>query len=72
MMGRPRGARNIVRTKPRRLTRVRCLGPGREHEFLSPDPVRCRVCDECRRKQRAMNSGWMVPCVPVPNLEDLK
>lgn len=32
------------------LARVRCLGPGAEHTFASPDPVRVRVCKACRQK----------------------
>lgn len=31
--------------------RVRCLGPGREHTFLSPDPRHVRVCDACQKKR---------------------
>jgi len=27
---------------------VRCLGPGPEHTFCSPDPSRVRVCQRCR------------------------
>jgi hypothetical protein len=37
-MGRPRVA----------LFEVRCLGPGQEHTFLSPDPVNRRICKKCQ------------------------
>lgn len=29
---------------------VRCLGPGEEHTFDSPDPTHIRVCPDCRKK----------------------
>lgn len=35
--------------KPRAI-RVRCLGPGKEHSFMSRDRVRERVCEPCRKK----------------------
>lgn len=31
-----------------RKVRVRCLGPGKEHTFLSVDPKRNRVCEQCQ------------------------
>lgn len=39
-----------MRVAAARLVRVRCLGPGKEHEFLSRDKVTERVCSECRGK----------------------
>lgn len=36
-----RGPAGIVR---------RCLGPGYEHTFRSPDPVNIRVCNACKKK----------------------
>lgn len=30
--------------------RVRCLGVGAEHTFVSHDPKRNRICDRCRKK----------------------
>lgn len=35
---------------------VRCLGPGVEHEFLSHDRVRNRVCPRCKRLIAEMGS----------------
>jgi hypothetical protein len=32
---------------------VRCLGPGEEHTFLSPDPVNRRVCERCAKSMDA-------------------
>lgn len=29
--------------------RVRCLGPGPDHTFVSPDHIRVRLCDRCRQ-----------------------
>ncbi len=31
--------------------RVRCLGPGQEHFFLSSNKVLHRICDRCRQYQ---------------------
>lgn len=33
-----------------KLYRVRCLGPGPEHQFWSPDPRKWRICRSCRPK----------------------
>lgn len=39
----------IVPPTPRR---VNCIGPRKaKHTFLSPDPNRVRVCEECRQRQ---------------------
>lgn len=35
---------------------VRCLGPGEEHEFLSHDRVRNRVCPRCRVTIKEMST----------------
>ena len=43
--------RDFKARKPRRF-KVRCLGPGREHTFMSTDPVRNRVCERCQEKIR--------------------
>lgn len=37
-------------TKRPKVRRVRCLGPGPEHTFLSTDPARNRICPACARK----------------------
>lgn len=68
--GRPKGSRS--RTTTARQHRVRCLGPGREHEFLSPDRVRCRVCPACTKKLREVTGGWQPPTAAVPDLEELR
>lgn len=35
--------------------RVRCLGPARkEHTFLTTDPKRNRICDECMERINAL------------------
>lgn len=36
---------------------VRCLGPGREHTFLSRDPARHRVCGRCTAAIAEMPTG---------------
>lgn len=36
---------------------MRCLGPGPEHRWVSPDPVRLRVCPRCRDRVAQMNLG---------------
>ena len=28
----------------------RCLGPGPEHTFRSPDPAMIRICNACKKK----------------------
>ena len=33
-----------------RAGKIRCLGPGKEHSFHSPDVRRYRVCAKCQRK----------------------
>ena len=33
------------------LVRVRCLGYGREHTFLSDDKFRHRICNQCVKRQ---------------------
>ena len=38
-------------------TEVRCLGPGPEHRFLSPDPCRVRVCERCRQDVYGQHLG---------------
>lgn len=40
--------------QPKKLTRVRCLGPGPEHSFYSRDRVRERICYACREKLKTM------------------
>lgn len=49
----PKGVKN----PPRKRVRVRCLGPGGEHTFMSDDPIRHRVCADCVVKIRAL-SYW--------------
>lgn len=48
--------------------RVRCLGPFEEHTFESPDPVRVRVCDHCRRRleQRLLSPRAEYPVAAHP------
>lgn len=36
---------------------VRCLGPGPEHTFPSPDPVRIRVCPRCANLRHALRDA---------------
>jgi len=39
----------------------RCLGPGREHGFRSPDKTNCVVCPQCRFRSQApqtMLTAW--------------
>lgn len=47
----PRHHRKKMPAPPR--VRVRCLGPGDEHTFLSTGPGN-RVCDACRRGLRQL------------------
>lgn len=38
--------------KPRKAKpapNTRCLGPGEEHRFFSPDPTKIRICPECTK-----------------------
>lgn len=44
------GDRDHYRKGGRPRVAVRCLGPGREHTFLSRDPATERVCPKCRAK----------------------
>lgn len=37
--------------------KVRCLGPGPEHRWVSPDPARHRICPKCQKKVEQMNPG---------------
>lgn len=50
MLGREDAAAiKAVHHRPKKcIHRVRCLGPGPEHTFLSSDRVRNRVCLRCR------------------------
>ncbi len=41
---------------------VRCLGPGKEHEFLSVDPKTNRICESCQAKVRAANLSFRNDC----------
>ena len=34
----------------RKRTLVRCLGPGKEHNFYSSDPATNRICAKCSAK----------------------
>lgn len=43
--------------KPRK---VRCLGPGPEHYFVSKNPTCHRVCSTCEAKIRSMNLSPMI------------
>lgn len=41
---------------------VRCLGPGPEHRFRSPEVTLVRVCKACREKMSAMSrTAWENP-----------
>jgi hypothetical protein len=44
--GRPRKTAPPGEEPKKRL--VRCLGPGKEHTFNSPDPTRVRLCWRCK------------------------
>jgi hypothetical protein len=46
--------------------RVRCLGPGKEHTFLSEDATRNRVCPKCRVW---LNQHW-APMVEHSAIDD--
>ena len=37
--------------------RVRCLGVGEEHTFMSADPVGNRICDRCRQVLNAVHTN---------------
>lgn len=43
--GRPR---KLLPEDEGKKVEVRCLGPGREHTFVSPDRRRVRLCYACR------------------------
>ena len=30
--------------------RIKCLGRGEEHYFISPDPTKIRICDSCKNR----------------------
>lgn len=45
--------------------RVRCLGSGPEHTFLSRDKVRNRVCERCAEKLKAVAKMAGEPIFPV-------
>lgn len=49
---------------------VRCLGPGREHQFLSADPRRNRVCDRCHRRILALSLRQAGGFKAIPPDED--
>lgn len=51
-------------TKAGKLVRVRCLGPGKEHGFMSRDRTTERVCKTCREK--LANVGMALRDRPVP------
>jgi hypothetical protein len=42
----------LVRTK---LVKVRCLGPGKSHNFLSKDQTRNRICPACAKSLAAVH-----------------
>jgi hypothetical protein len=42
-----KGAAHYKQRRPGKV-RVRCLGPGKEHTFLSADPRTNRVCVPCQ------------------------
>lgn len=44
----------------------RCLGPGREHLFRSPDPMAVRICNACKKKIYRQQQ----PLLPVTVGED--
>ena len=47
-MKKPGRPRKLLPEDEAKRVRVRCLGPGGEHTFRSPDPKRVRVCWACR------------------------
>ena len=44
--------------------KVRCLGPGAEHTFLSRDPVCERICQRCRDKLK--DTPFVLRDKPLP------
>lgn len=42
------------RPPKRELVKVRCLGAGPEHSFLSRDKVTERICGRCREKMASV------------------
>jgi len=47
------------------VVRVRCLGPGKEHTFLSRDRTTERVCKACREKMESLGSAVRDRPLPV-------
>ncbi len=43
-----------------KVPNTRCLGPGKEHTFDSPDPVNIRICPRCRGERQP----------PIRDMED--
>lgn len=53
-----------AKLKSVKMVRVRCLGPGKEHTFQSPDPKTHRICKTCRDK--IANLGMAMRDKPLP------
>ncbi len=52
IVAKQKGVYKRSRKKPGMTTGTvrRCLGPGNEHVFRSPDPVAIRICNACKKK----------------------
>lgn len=44
------GVRKVAKVK------VRCLGPGDEHYFMSRDKARVRICEKCKKALAGVSS----------------
>lgn len=54
--GRPRKTAPPGEEPKKRL--VRCLGPGKEHTFNSPDPTRVRLCWRCKLAMQSVGGRY--------------